>query len=238
MTNPPTIIPLGHRCSTTGFIKELNYRTESYPFDWVISKLDTIQHCIETNFIEFINKSNYKLITCPSHNNLDGKIIPIQGGKECVLLNTFYQEQYPLESTYTLKLALVHHDIFADGYDYFQRCIERFKVKMNDSDKKILLYFHPYLGQIEYSKNEVSILESIVNFFNFIQAVYSNVYGLFFIIMQGKYTKLTILYTLPDITIYKLETNPDFIDRGTIWEGTCTDEFNIVSNIIRQRYNS
>ena len=47
------VISFGHRCSSASFIQNLNLKTESYPFDWLVSKLDIIKDCIETKFVHF-----------------------------------------------------------------------------------------------------------------------------------------------------------------------------------------
>ena len=47
------VISFGYRCSSATFIQKLNLKTESYPFDWIVSKLDVIKDCIETNFVHF-----------------------------------------------------------------------------------------------------------------------------------------------------------------------------------------
>lgn len=45
------VISFGHRCSTASFIQ--NLKTESYPFDWLVSKLDIIKDCIEKSSFFF-----------------------------------------------------------------------------------------------------------------------------------------------------------------------------------------
>ena len=69
------LFPLGYRCSSAGILKQLQLKTESYPFDWLVSRLPVIQHCLETNFQYFIedisnNYAQYKTIT--QHYEFDG----------------------------------------------------------------------------------------------------------------------------------------------------------------------
>ena len=209
----PTIISVGHRCSCAGLLKELGYKQESYPFDWLISKLDVIQHCIENNFVEFMKKENYKVIMCNTINNTDNVITHLK--EEGIYVNRFYQpEQSASKSTFHLRLGINHYDIFSDhGRSYYQRCIHRFKTKMLSTDKKILLYFHPIIGSNEFQNNYDSIRDLIIHFFDFIQGTYKNVYGLFIILVKCEKVDLKILYKLPDIIIYKVVkdhyNNPD-----------------------------
>ena len=53
------VISFGHRCSSASFIRLLNLKSESYPFDWLVSKLDVIKDCIETKFVHFLDINNY-----------------------------------------------------------------------------------------------------------------------------------------------------------------------------------
>jgi hypothetical protein len=55
-----TLFSLGFRCSSASLIKSLGLKNESYPFDWLVSRLSVIQHCIESDFVEFLNLDNYK----------------------------------------------------------------------------------------------------------------------------------------------------------------------------------
>ena len=50
LENKPIIFSVGHRCTSASLIKELHMKYESYPFDWVVSKLDVINHCLNDNF--------------------------------------------------------------------------------------------------------------------------------------------------------------------------------------------
>ena len=45
----PLIFSIGHRCTTASLIKIMNLKFESYPFDWVVSKLETIKYAGNKN---------------------------------------------------------------------------------------------------------------------------------------------------------------------------------------------
>ena len=49
----------GYRCSSAGILKSMQLKYESFPFDWLISRLDVIKHCLQDDFREFLNQSNY-----------------------------------------------------------------------------------------------------------------------------------------------------------------------------------
>ena len=48
------LFSVGHRCTSASLIKEMRHKFETYPFDWVVSKLDVLVHCIETDFTEYL----------------------------------------------------------------------------------------------------------------------------------------------------------------------------------------
>lgn len=35
---------LGHRCTSAQLLIDLNVKIESHPFDWIVSKLETVEH--------------------------------------------------------------------------------------------------------------------------------------------------------------------------------------------------
>ena len=48
------IFSVGYRCTSASLIKHLNLKFASYPFDWVVSKLDVITDCLETKFKHYL----------------------------------------------------------------------------------------------------------------------------------------------------------------------------------------
>jgi hypothetical protein len=52
-------ISLGLNCQTAGSIKRLGYKTESYPFDWIISNINIVTDSINTDFQYFLDKNYY-----------------------------------------------------------------------------------------------------------------------------------------------------------------------------------
>ncbi len=97
------VISFGHRCSSTTFLELLQLKTESYPFDWLVSKLDVIQHCIETDFVHFLDAKNYIIQPSESYNVIDNMKYHICYEKPYV--NKFYEKRNSNVSTYHYKLA-------------------------------------------------------------------------------------------------------------------------------------
>lgn len=46
-------IPLGERCQSTFLVKELGFRMQAFPFDWITSPIDSLVKCLETDFAGF-----------------------------------------------------------------------------------------------------------------------------------------------------------------------------------------
>jgi hypothetical protein len=110
-TKQKTIFSLGFRCSSASIIKELGLKFESYPFDWLVSRLHVIRHCIETDFAEFMNKENYVFRITKTYEmaSSDKQFIC----DEHIMLNRFYQPPnlMEFENTYQAHLATNHHNI-------------------------------------------------------------------------------------------------------------------------------
>ena len=54
-----SVISFGHRCSSATIIQNLNLKTESYPFDWLVSKI-TNELYVEDFMIAHLNEYSSK----------------------------------------------------------------------------------------------------------------------------------------------------------------------------------
>jgi hypothetical protein len=194
-------------------------KTESYPFDWLVSRLPVIQHCLETNFQYFIedisnNYAQYKTIT--QHYEFDGTTTFICD--ETVVANTYYAQMsihpvyytQPLQSprdTYAFPLVMNHHNIFTQSdFDYYQRCIQRFKNLLTQPTQPTMyLYIHPALSTTEYELHKAALISEVVNFQQFLQITYPQTYpkGLAFIPLKTQHPyPITNVYPNPIETIH------------------------------------
>lgn len=126
------LVSLGPNCVTAGFIKRLNLKVCSYPFDWIYSSPSIIKDCLENNFKIFLNKSN---------------IINIKGEK-----NKCGHKLYD-------KKMFQHHNLVTskDDYRYFERCINRFNnVLLSDEQKLFFMFYKNFnLYNVNSVKNEI-----------------------------------------------------------------------------------
>lgn len=44
---------VGHRCTTSQLLKDCGLRYDSHPFDWLVSKLDTVEHSLKDDLMSF-----------------------------------------------------------------------------------------------------------------------------------------------------------------------------------------
>lgn len=63
-------ISVGPKCISTMNLRELKYRKAAYPFDWIFCTTSIVQHCIETNFAYFLDKT---MIVSKSDTSSDHK---------------------------------------------------------------------------------------------------------------------------------------------------------------------
>lgn len=225
-----TVMSIGYRCSTSALIKNAGLKHESYPFDWLISKLPVVKDCIDTRFAEFMNDSHYVSIVSPTVNKCDDEVI--DRGNQFMAINKFYQAPYGTTDTHSYQLAMPHNNIHRDR-DYYERCILRFYATLESDQPKLLVYIHPLLGPKEYTQIEPEILIEFLDFAAFIRARYTNATCLFFILVKSLGPAYTCMYNADSTIIYKLETNPAVSDYGLILYGNYHMEQSILEYLIK-----
>jgi hypothetical protein len=224
------IISFGHRCLSANIIKCLGLKYESYPFDWLVSKLDVIQDCIETNFAHFLNVDNYVKKEIETNNIIDGKVYKIYNGIEQI--NIYYDKNNNNNSLYLCKLAINHRHINEiDNYKYYERCIKRLYELLDSNIKKYYIYIHPIIGINEYENEKDNILKIFDDFSEFIIKKTNNIFGFFFIFIKCNkiFKSLTINKNL-HYSIYIIYCNEKYID-GKTFESEEKDE---VVNILKE----
>ena len=246
LENKTIIFSVGHRCTSASLIKELRLKFESYPFDWVVSKLDTIVHCIETNFQEYLHTENYQNKQSETFNLCDGHKRHV--GNENIVYNTYYEShRHTNESpnnigTYGMKLALTHHDMRIDkNRAYFERCIERFNNILESSRQKFYLYVTPIMGLKDYKQNVGQLLHNCVAFTEYMKTQTLNSFGIYFIAVKNEEKKgeVEILFETNDNIIIIIYTNNNLIDGGGVYDGDFyTEQYKMlvtIENVIKKQ---
>jgi len=235
------VFSVGYRCSSAGILKHMGLKHESFPFDWMISRLPIIQDCIQTKFIHFLNQQHYdKVITQTIHysqKQSSNEFIC----EEHILYNRYYQDKFnkdelfipwslriPID-TYAYFLALNHQNIFyEEDYEYFKRSIERFDRMISSSEQKLYLYIHPILTSDEYNTMKTDLLREFISFQLYMSSLnkMTKMYGLFIIIVKSssgvdfdRTCNIENIDTSKELgySIHILHTHTDFIDAGKIF---------------------
>jgi hypothetical protein len=110
------VCSLGTLCLSAQLCKDIQLKLESYPFDWIFSSFETITHCINDDFKTFLDKSYY--------TDVKDKLL---GHRQCG--HTLYHPN-----------MFNHHDLRTDAdYNYYKRCIERFKQLLRVNTNKLFV---------------------------------------------------------------------------------------------------
>lgn len=128
LNNINHVCSIGPLCRSSKLIKTSKLKLESYPFDWIFSNLDMIQHCIKDNFKIFLDKQYYT-------RNINDK------NKKTKQVHIYY---------YPNKTTMFNHrnPLINDHYDYYIRCVNRFKMLLGNKNNKLFIYF----GSIDENK--------------------------------------------------------------------------------------
>lgn len=107
------VVSLGCACNTSLYLKELNLKLFSLPYDWIFSNFDMIRHTIEDDFKSF----------------LDPELI------------ITYKSRQAGHKLYHNRL-FNHHNPKVNSSDrsYYQRCINRFKSVLDSPKKKLFIH--------------------------------------------------------------------------------------------------
>lgn len=239
LDDKPIVFSVGHRCTTASLIKIMKMKFESYPFDWVVSKLKSVRHFIENDFKDFLNKENYTEIESDTINVIDDVEQSII--REKIVYNHVLEKDcLNNRGSYGYQLALTHHAMANDkDNQYFERCIARIKKVLSSPRKKHYLYVHPLLGFREFCKNCTSLLLDFINFHDFMKTKTKQARGIFFFVVRHQEKNNTIekVFESETIIVQVLYTNNDLIDAGGVFDGDFyKEQFSIlvsIENIIK-----
>ena len=240
MSHPPKyLFSLGYRCSAAGIIKRLQLKTESYPFDWLVSRLPIIEHCIDTNFREFLEETNYDYLQTNTYHYQTPDYPPQWICDERIYWNRFYEKEFPLthqkiyippplqtpRDAYAHRL-MMNHKSPTDDHAYYERCVERWRQMSESPDSKLALYIHP--TQIEKHTDINATTQELERFHSSISQTMKNYRGLYVIPVRTEHMYpienhvkevIETVVKTDTCTIAILWTNRDFMDAGEIFMG-------------------
>ena len=125
---------IGPKCHSAKLLQYIGKKKESYPFDWIYSHLEMINHCIKDEFNTFMDRRHYL-----NHDTLSK-----------MQTHTYY---YPN----TITMFNHHNPLAKDDNDFFKRCISRFQALLKSDKPKIFLYFAEFSSEIQNTIREFNI---------------------------------------------------------------------------------
>lgn len=122
---------LGSGCNSSHVFKRLELKTESYPFDWINSSTEVVRDCIKDDFNKFLDRSLYS----PAENLWDD---------DRVCYHDFYKPFLTQDGHPAKKIFFRHRDPLhnKNDYDYYQRCVERFRDVLISEEHKVFLVLY------------------------------------------------------------------------------------------------
>lgn len=123
---------LGPHCHSSYLLKMNNLKKASYPFDWIFTNHSIVRQILDNKFSDFIDK-DYLI-------NLGNKC----GHKK--YHDSMFWHHNPLTNN--------------EHYDYFNRCISRFREMMTSEEEKLLVYLVKDVAEINELtfKNDMIVL--------------------------------------------------------------------------------
>lgn len=252
------IFSLGYRCSSAGILKSIGLKTESYPFDWMVSRLPIIENCIQTEFKDTFNPSNYKCVSASTNHYTSTDPSSQQWiCNESICFNLQYENQdtariqlylprpiCPERDAYGYKFMMNHRNIVTtqSDRDYYARCIERFNAPYKN---RLALYIHPAIFYSEFVPYKNEYIAELRRAHKSISITHPHD-GIYIIPVKTPYENPTqhccryILEEQPDdkmnpkCRICILWANRDFIDAGEIFMGNCHVETYVIKDYLQQ----
>jgi hypothetical protein len=119
---------LGRLCHSAQLLKINGLKKASYPFDWIFSSLDMVEHCIKDDFKTFLDKNQY--VDYTTNDTL----------KENQCEHSFYGKMLGDPSH---NIIFNHHNPLSNqsDYAYFERCVNRFRDLLKSNANKNFLIF-------------------------------------------------------------------------------------------------
>lgn len=255
------IFSIGYRCSSAGILKSLGLKTESYPFDWLVSRLPIIEHCVKTEFKSFLNPDNYRCGNGATNNY--SSLDPSSAQWICdesICVNDYYEridlpniDLYlpnpisPERDAYGNKIMMNHHNIknSKPHQEYFARCIDRWN-RLWNRKKTLSLYIHPATFHSEFLSIKPRLIKDIRGFHHFMTFYNRSHEGIYIIPVKTQYeypTNHCCKYVLeeqpddpnlPGCRICILWTNRDFVDAGEIFMGNSYVETYVVKDYLEK----
>lgn len=118
------MVSLGTTCYTSYLLKAAGLKRFSTPFDWIFSNTGMVWHCIRDDFETFLNPEFFAPVPEAERPSLN----------EHLCDHLFYREQFGVERVFNHHTPSEPQD-----YDYFRRCVERFRSLKDAPGRKLFI---------------------------------------------------------------------------------------------------
>ncbi len=127
----------------------MGLKQSSMPFDWIFSSPEMIAHAIRDDFRQFLARDNISAV--PMKRRPDPSL--------CRADNVFYRDRFGVSFIFN------HHDPSEneDDYQYFVRCVHRFRALLRGEKVLFLLFKHLRMDPDNYAVAAYSDLASLLH---------------------------------------------------------------------------
>lgn len=141
------ICSLGTLCHTASWIKQMKIKKCSFPFDWIFSNPDMIIDCLDNDFQIFLDRT----LHIPHKINQNSKTT--SGHK-----------------VYGEKMFNHHYILEDETYNYFVRCVNRFRILNQKKENK--LFVISFVNR--KNKFEKHLKDKIINLYKKLESITTN----------------------------------------------------------------
>lgn len=140
-------ISVGPYCITSNLLLTLGLRTKSYPFDYIFSSLEMVEHCIHNRFDVFLDKQYYKTGTAPdvnesnTHHLFYSKMIDTELLRKHHIANNLPDIAKNLKN----REVFLHHNLLDNNtYLAFTRRCKRLLDLIDEKKQIVFVYCNSY----------------------------------------------------------------------------------------------
>lgn len=178
------VCSLGNVCQSSKILKDIGFKKESYPFDWIFSSPANIINILEDDFTLFLNKELY--VNMYSRRFGKHRLDYSKCGHK-IYHNKMFFHHNPKDKE--------------NDYNYFIRCVNRFRQLLKkESNKLFVITFNNITEDLENIKKQIIELNNYMstktsNYYIFVICHIPNQKILKFDILDIDNIKFLFLYT-------------------------------------------
>jgi hypothetical protein len=116
------IISLGTHCLTAALLRKYGLKPYSLPFDWLFSSPQAVSHCLQDDFLTFLDKRHYYSVTERRHDKSSGAD------------HLFYRAHFGIGDMFAHRDPTEEQD-----YAYVKRTVQRFRTVLASDEHKLFV---------------------------------------------------------------------------------------------------